>query len=459
MFRDDTNMVGGYVAILRILMLVSYLFPIQTFAIVGSADQAATESENATLLGLNARLKTQSVGTKAKLQSATAGAPATGTATVASESKVVAAIETCETSRKAAYGLCAEWLNPDIATFVSENGAIAQLALGTASSVGEQCKGISDMASKAAILLGAFQAACGAAQATCAKLCGTATTALASYKAQTGVSAKEAFRMSELGNTAAPAAMATYTTAQAETAEIQTYLTKSTAFCGNFSKNVASALVGAVAALKGVAQAKACSDKNQNVTELDCTKDSSPNYATPSCQCFRGEKSAAECQAININASNLNPGGISLPRPSSASKDGAPGGPLDLGGEEDGPLGKIEPSAAGAPPPTGGGGGAGGGGGGGNGAGQDGTNAAKRLNTNILGGGFGGGGGGGSGGGGPGYGEMDSKLKDYMPGEKNDPNRTLASQLAKEVTPQAGRSNWEKVRLRYRDNYSSLLNK
>lgn len=455
---------GGNVAKLRILLLVAYLFPIQTFAL--NADPTLV-SADATISAKAQAIISQSQAKKPVLSSAQTSAPASGSAVVATEATAIGAVGTCETTRKAAYAACAEWLSPDIAGFMKENGDLLQMGMMASGAIGDQCKGLGSLMSKASVVMGLFTAACKTAQVVCKSKCSAAKAGIGKFTISSNKAAGEAgaTEMAAIssGNAAAAAKAeadkATYLAQRKDALVVEEYLTETMLFCTKFEISTASAIMGGMNALKGAMQAKSCEDKNQNVTELDCTKDSSPNYATPSCQCFRGEKSAAECQAININASNLNPGGISLPRPSSASKDGAPGGPLDLGGEEDGPLGKIEPSAAGAPPPTGGGGGGAGGGGGGNGAGQDGTNAAKRLNTNILGGGFGGGGGGGSGGGGPGYGEMDSKLKDYMPGEKNDPNRTLASQLAKEVTPQAGRSNWEKVRLRYRDNYSSLLNK
>jgi hypothetical protein len=222
---------------------------------------------------------------------------------------------------------------------------------------------------------------------------------------------------------------------------------------------MAQEMMGAMGALKGMMQAKNCEKQNSSVAAtLDCTTAASPNYASPNCQCVRGEKSPAECQNINVNASTIKPGGINLPKVGATTPD--KGGPIDLGGGDlGGPTGFKPTASTGAPPPDGGGGGAGGGAGSGNNGAQDGAGVAKRLNTNILGGGFGGGGGGGGGSAGPGYGEVDPKLKDYMPGAKNDPNRTIASQLAKEVTPEAGRSNWEKVKLRYRDNYSSLIPK
>ncbi|MEN0059187.1 MAG: hypothetical protein AAGB31_10170, partial [Bdellovibrio sp.] len=59
-----------------------------------------------------------------------------------------------------------------------------------------------------------------------------------------------------------------------------------------------------------------------------------------------------------------------------------------------------------------------------------------------------------------GSGRGDSEnYKEYMPGGSKDPNRGMLGEQAwkKEVTGQAGKSNWEKVKDRYQDNKSSLL--
>lgn len=115
--------------------------------------------------------------------------------------------------------------------------------------------------------------------------------------------------------------------------------------------------------------------------------------------------------------------------------------------------------AAGAP--TGGGNaglGGGGGSGSGSGAGAD-DSGSGGIDLEKYGGGFSGGGGGaGRFGGGGGSGS--SKYRSYLPGGARDPNRGIAGQeaWAKEVTGQGGKSNWEKVKDRYRDNKSTLLN-
>lgn len=79
------------------------------------------------------------------------------------------------------------------------------------------------------------------------------------------------------------------------------------------------------------------------------------------------------------------------------------------------------------------------------------------LNTNILGGDGGGGGGGAWGG----YGSdsENSALRQYLPGGAMDPaaGAMAGAAVSKQVTSQGGKSNWEKVRDRYRENKPSLL--
>lgn len=125
--------------------------------------------------------------------------------------------------------------------------------------------------------------------------------------------------------------------------------------------------------------------------------------------------------------------------------------------------GKDTASAGGAPAPVGGGGGGGaglGGVGGGSGSGRDPADdktGQKALNANILGGGGGGGGGGGWGARGGGS-DSSKGYRSYLPGGDKDPNKMAGQQSwTKEVTGQGGKSNWEKVKDRYRDNKSTLL--
>lgn len=125
--------------------------------------------------------------------------------------------------------------------------------------------------------------------------------------------------------------------------------------------------------------------------------------------------------------------------------------------------GFVSPNGGGGNSLAGGGGAAGGdsgrGGGlsGGQNAQKNGKTAdGKTLNPNILSGYEGGGGGGGGRGGKSGSG---SDYDKYMPGGQKDPSRNVASQVFAngEVTGSGGKSNWEKVTERYRDNKPKLM--
>lgn len=59
-----------------------------------------------------------------------------------------------------------------------------------------------------------------------------------------------------------------------------------------------------------------------------------------------------------------------------------------------------------------------------------------------------------------GGGGSSSQYREYLPGGTKDPNKGIAGQemLVREVTGPGGKSNWEKVKNRYRDNKNTLLN-
>lgn len=108
-------------------------------------------------------------------------------------------------------------------------------------------------------------------------------------------------------------------------------------------------------------------------------------------------------------------------------------------------------------PMGGGNAGLGGGGGSGGGPGGGGAPGSAGIDLDKYGSGFMGGGGAGRFGGG---GSGNDKYRAYLPGGAKDPARSLAGQAAwiKEVTGHGGKSNWDKIKERYRDNKSTLLN-
>ena len=471
MVTDDNNISGGNVALLRILFLFSLFIPLETFAqnAAPSATEAAAAGAEATISNIP---EVQAIASEAtKFGEASAKVQAAST-------KLTEGVSSCETKKTAADYACLEKLSPGSVQFVAENGDLINMGLMIGSTLGEQCKGISDVLQKAGVALGLYQAACKVAQSMCTSSCLKVPADVTSVKSST--TAAMTFLDSKMKLACNPAvgvadaelcaaATANVATAKAATAAIEAQLTKikvgtgdKKVVCGKYQISTQQAMMGAVSALKGMLQAKQCEDKNTSAAiaaNQDCGNKASPGYASTSCQCARGEKSPAECQNINVGAI-VKPNSIAMPNTgTTTSSKGSGLSGADLGGDTQS-LGTSTAALSGAGAPIdGGGGGMGGGGSGqGGGLGQDGAGSARKINTNVLGGGCGGGGGGGGGSAGPGYG-VDEKLKEYGPGGKNDPNRTVASQIAKEVTPLAGRTNWEKVKLRYRDNYSTLLNK
>lgn len=458
-----------------VLMKAALFISLFVYSPVFASDavQAKTESENASIVSLFAGLE----GLMAKAEANTKVAVAdtsgkTGTATEMTLKDVTASASTCETSRKAAYAACASWLSPQIASFMSQYGEMAQMGLMVGGSIGDQCKGVGDMLNKASIVMGLYTAACKSAQSVCKSSCTKASSSGAKFATALKKDQATAAQVVQIASSQgspegqrAVASLSTDVTLESAVAQMNKYSSSSLKFCAEFELSTGTAMMGAMQALQGVAKAKQCAEQNSNQADMsvNCQKPGAPGYDSNQCKCARNELSAADCQGINFNPNAINAGNrINAPGGNGPEKNGGSpaGDDVDLGRPTASSSGTGAGGAQGAPgAPVDGGGGALGGGGGGSGGAQDGSAAAKKTNTNVFGGGFGGGGGGGGSGGGSGYGEMDEKLKQYMPGGKLDPNRSIASQLAKEVTPQGGRSNWEKVRLRYRDNYRSLMGK
>lgn len=238
--------------------------------------------------------------------------------------------------------------------------------------------------------------------------------------------------------------------------------------CDNYSTQLANASLGSVGLVKSMMTSEKCNEDSSDsafaaATPVDCTIPANKqNNMTCICQdaprtpgCNTGlESSVAAKGADSLRAASTN--GY-VPNSGAAKVNaGTDGGSMDLG--SDGPGGGS--SAPGAPM---GGGSAGidGGRGLGGGPGTAPAQKAGGFNTNILGGEGGGGGGGGGGAWRGSSGEGNSGLRQYLPGGAKDPNAAaMAGQAAlspKEVTAPSGKSNWEKVRDRYRDNKSTLL--
>lgn len=236
-----------------------------------------------------------------------------------------------------------------------------------------------------------------------------------------------------------------------------------------------SALAGIGSLAQSMAQGKKCDEESNGTSTAANTptadlaeKCSKPeNAQLPECLCMANPRLPGCANGLQKAGENSTIGSLSAlssPNANAANKNGLSGSDL-MGG--DAPAGdgrKVANDSSGsgaAGAPMGGSAGLSGSGGGGSGTGAPtgDANGKKGLDANILGGASGGGGGGGSWGMGSGSGSSDSKLRGYLPGGAQDPNK-MAGQgnWTKEVTGQGGKSNWEKVRDRYRDNNPTLLN-
>ncbi|UXR65867.1 hypothetical protein EZJ49_06345 [Bdellovibrio bacteriovorus] len=238
---------------------------------------------------------------------------------------------------------------------------------------------------------------------------------------------------------------------------------------GKYALLLASGATGILSLANSLKQGKECKDNTDGtgttVAEANVDKCTDPaNAQLPECICAANPRTpgcANSYQKTNEGGdSRLTSSGGDINPAAISGKDG-PGG-LGLGsdgsalGENSAGGGSDSGSMAGAP--MGGGSGLSGFGGGSGGAGGKEEAAKKGLNTDILSGSGGGGGGGGFGG----YrgAASDSKYRAYLPGGAKDPAQGMAGQQAwtKEVTGQGGKSNWDKIKERYRDNKNTLLN-
>lgn len=434
---------------MRIFKVCSFLLvsiPLMSF---GQAEVAADSAKVAEAKTITTAL--QGVVTKSQV----AVAPEIQAAT----KQLIPAAESCSATINRANMLCLETTSPALGAFLRENGQLIQ-GLGMAvRGIADQCSQLNKMLNLTNAALAAFQLACGSAQSMCTSSCTKLSASSAVY--QKGVAAalkNTAYNPTQIDEIQAHGANATAAIAEAKTA---------IAHCASYKVSMMQAMTGTVMAIVSMKTAKKCEDDNSsgNVAQpnVDCKTANSPNYATVNCQCARNELPAAQCQGIALNPSGLgNNNGVNVGGIGGGAEEGLSNPNLGGSGDEATDFGgnASGQSLAGAPVDGSGGGGLGGGGGGnGSGFSQDGVGSGRKLNANVLGGYGGGGGGGGFGGAGPGYGETDAKLKEYGPGGAKDPNRSIASEIAKQVTAEGGRSNWEKVRSRYKDNQRTLLKK
>ena len=367
---------------------------------------------------------------------------------------VEAAKVSCVAKAKFAMGLCFSSTNPTIMHATAVIGGMTAV-VGGAMSLTDSCSKIGEAMKYANVALTAYNTACAGAMLVCKSSCANLlTTANAAETAGTWTTNF----ISGEGPSPHPI-------------DVLDPATTVMADCAGYKWNMIAAGAGILAMVAQFGIAKKCEketmnckgnsvdprcpamtvdcSKTVNLTKVQCVCQIRPN--TPGCMGATGgnrqdtySRMTPEGNGTTIN-SNLNGGGANL-------------GPDTKGfkGTED-PTTSVK-GAGGA----GGGGAAGGSGFSGAGAGGKKGETAKSLNANVLGGGDGGGGGGGgSGGHGGGYDDLDPKspYKAFIPGGANDPSRSGMSKevYSSQITGGGGKSNWEKVRDRYRDHKSSLL--
>lgn len=396
--------------------------------------------------------------------------------------------QACKLKEERANTFCIEARNPDLQKYVM----VAQTLMAGVSGMADACSKFGKLMSLGNAALGLYQAQCGSWKGMCSSSCSKAVAAVkaaqaniktystnfatqakaqaAKYRAvQPPGSMEEAAQWYDKGAVDQPKNAQRYSSTYLDRELVAKgdykAVAKKLETCNGYAVQLATSALGVIGIVKSMGEANNCKDDSTNAslaaaTPVDCTiAANKANNMTCICQdaprtagCEGGMDNALSAKS----ADSMRTASTSDYVPNSAGGKvnvGGAGGGMDLAAKgTDGGGGSSLPGG-----PMGGSGGIGGSGSGFGGGADKGEAAQKGgLNTNIL-GGEGGGGGGGSYGGS--YG--DESLRQYLPGGAKDPSvaNGLSGQAAaaKEVTAPGGKSNWEKVRDRYRDNKSSLI--
>jgi hypothetical protein len=392
-------------------------------------------------------------------------------ATTAQE-KYLSNWSTCVGSQKVAAYACLSNLSPSIQDGVAAVNTLAAAA--GASSVNDSCSTFGKAMGVAQAALTAYTAGCGAAKGHCSWYCSDAKSALSDFKkALSGPYAcknpSEAASCQAFQNEYADLRATLLKLAEQELTpkNIKSIAGKTEVCTSKYAQLALSAATGIYGIVNALKQGKSCDEASNadgstsTATSETCAIEANANL--PECICLKNPMLEG-CGSVAAKSSMSSTGsGLSAlaATGSSTGTDGLSAADLATGSSTS--TAARDPSSSsssGAGVPTGGGASLGGGSGFGSGSGTGGDDKSghKALDTNILAGSGGGGGGGGMWGGGDSSDK--SGLRSYLPGGAKDPTK-LGGQLnntSKEVTGQGGKSNWEKVRDRYQDNKSSLLN-
>lgn len=398
---------------------------------------------------------------------------------------------TCVKTQATASWLCREKTSPELQKTLNNVNTVASMITGVA--VQDACSNLAKIARIAQAGLTAYTAACSAARASCEASCDTVKTNLDRIKKITessggnlstcfpGSMGEGAAQCSSYSSTVGGELQAVTTTVKKDSAmsggtedegvAAKSIAMKDKACTYTYGNMLVSAGAGIASMISSFKQGQQCDEESEGTgTEnvaggaaVDKCADAATAANDPECICKANPRtpgcSNSYQKANDGTASRLTSQGAELGTANNAGTNTLPGIESDpfasLRDLASTNSGGGDSSGIGAP--TGGGGGLSGfGGGGGGGVGEQGEAAKKGLNTDILSGAGGGGGGGGFGS----YKGSDSKLRQYLPGGAKDPSQGVAGQQAwkNEVTGQGGKSNWDKIKERYRDNKNTLLN-
>lgn len=386
---------------------------------------------------------------------------------------------TCVSTQSKASWWCREKTSPQLQESLNQINMVAGAISGA--TVNDTCSIFSKAMQLGQAGLTAYTASCSAARAVCESACTTVYTNLERLKKtnfeklKCNLSGRTNNLSAELCTQLDVAVNNASTSFQNEIvkdlniSDPKSIALKHKACTYQYTSMIASAGIGLMSMVNSLKQGQKCDDessatgvqKTQTLAEK-CAIEA--NAQMPDCICLKNPMlEGCSSTAVKSTTSAGNISSVGAPTGDSKPKsNGLSGSDLAMDHGLGGGAETKGNTATGAPAPTGGGGSAGlGGSGGGSGGDRDPANdksGQKGLNTNILSGaGGGGGGGGGSWGAGGGI-DSGKGYRSYLPGGDKDPNKMAGQQSwSKEVTGQGGKSNWEKVKDRYRDNKNSLL--
>lgn len=375
--------------------------------------------------------------------------------------------EACLSNQADASTQCLEGLSPDTAGAANGvNSVLGQVGQNASDTCGKFSKAM-DLAKAG---LSAFSANCGAAQGSCSSSCQKASDGLKALVKKAQAEASGGAKCMDPANVQCQSLLMQYQQALQEgigAAQEEMKADDAESVAGKqkicdkkYKGNINGALQGLMGMLAGMMQGNKCEEETDGTGE-----DKKGNIAD---RCMLAENATLPECICKVSPLTVGCGGSSAKLSEASSSQYAGGLDAKNTGDGEGPSttldnlnekmqhAKLPDGGEGAGAPMGGGSAGLGSGGTGSGPGaQNAEGGGSGLNTNILAGT--GGGGGGGGGWGAARGE---NYRNYLPGGAKDPTRGVAGQQAwtKEVTGQGGKSNWEKVKDRYRDNKSSLLN-